>query len=49
MFRYVCKWCGHVSPSISDLNAHKIDVHSQPPNNPIRMVSANTLCWEKYV
>ncbi|CAJ0919918.1 unnamed protein product, partial [Mesorhabditis belari] len=25
--KYTCKWCGHVCLSVSELNAHKTDVH----------------------
>ncbi|GMS84164.1 hypothetical protein PENTCL1PPCAC_6339 [Pristionchus entomophagus] len=30
--KFVCKWCGYVTGSVSELNEHKIDVHAMPPN-----------------
>ncbi|KJH45478.1 zinc finger, C2H2 type [Dictyocaulus viviparus] len=29
--RYVCKWCGHVTNTMTELNMHKADVHAMPP------------------
>ncbi|WKX93177.1 hypothetical protein Q1695_010877 [Nippostrongylus brasiliensis] len=29
--KYVCKWCGHVSHTMTELNVHKADVHAMPP------------------
>ncbi|VDO32824.1 unnamed protein product [Haemonchus placei] len=29
--RYVCKWCGHVAYTMTELNMHKADVHAMPP------------------
>ncbi|KAE9414856.1 hypothetical protein Angca_000020, partial [Angiostrongylus cantonensis] len=29
--RYVCKWCGQVTSTMTELNAHKADVHAMPP------------------
>uniref|UniRef100_A0A914VAQ9 RNA methyltransferase n=1 Tax=Plectus sambesii TaxID=2011161 RepID=A0A914VAQ9_9BILA len=28
--KYVCKWCGHVCLTMTDLNTHKADVHGMP-------------------
>ncbi|CAI4228298.1 unnamed protein product [Auanema sp. JU1783] len=28
--RFVCKWCGHLCASMTDLNNHKADVHAMP-------------------
>lgn len=28
--KYVCKWCGHVCLTMTDLNNHKADVHGMP-------------------
>ncbi|KAK6017510.1 zinc finger, C2H2 type, partial [Ostertagia ostertagi] len=29
--KYVCKWCGHVTHTMTELNMHKADVHAMPP------------------
>ncbi|KAK6733823.1 hypothetical protein RB195_017531 [Necator americanus] len=29
--KYVCKWCGHVAYTMTELNVHKADVHAMPP------------------
>uniref|UniRef100_A0A7I4Y878 C2H2-type domain-containing protein n=1 Tax=Haemonchus contortus TaxID=6289 RepID=A0A7I4Y878_HAECO len=29
--KYVCKWCGHVAYTMTELNMHKADVHAMPP------------------
>ncbi|KHJ81969.1 zinc finger, C2H2 type, partial [Oesophagostomum dentatum] len=29
--KYVCKWCGHVAYTMTELNIHKADVHAMPP------------------
>uniref|UniRef100_A0A1I7X9X7 C2H2-type domain-containing protein n=1 Tax=Heterorhabditis bacteriophora TaxID=37862 RepID=A0A1I7X9X7_HETBA len=28
--KFICKWCGHVCPSVAELNIHKADVHAMP-------------------
>ncbi|VDP00544.1 unnamed protein product [Heligmosomoides polygyrus] len=29
--KYICKWCGHVAHTMTELNLHKADVHAMPP------------------
>ncbi|GMT14502.1 hypothetical protein PFISCL1PPCAC_5799, partial [Pristionchus fissidentatus] len=44
--KFVCKWCGEVTSSVTELNEHKIDVHAMPPNGgprPIPMMSSRKL------
>lgn len=31
ILRYICKWCGHVAHTMTELNLHKADVHAMPP------------------
>uniref|UniRef100_A0A0N5AHK4 C2H2-type domain-containing protein n=1 Tax=Syphacia muris TaxID=451379 RepID=A0A0N5AHK4_9BILA len=38
--KYVCKWCGTVCLSMSDLNSHKADVHGVPVSRAKQMQNA---------
>ncbi|GMR36386.1 hypothetical protein PMAYCL1PPCAC_06581, partial [Pristionchus mayeri] len=36
--KFVCKWCGAVTNSVTELNEHKSDVHAMPPNGGQRQI-----------